>query len=700
MIFTKRPSQFRILVAILATVFLPFSFVYQMPTALAGSPATGTLLWTPNTEPDLAGYDIFFGDQPGVYNHPNSPISVGKVSSFDFPSGMLSPGVSYSFALKARDISKNQSGLSQEVFGELPLDTIPPTVNIGNPSQNEVVSGSVLITATAADNVGVEGVRFLVNNVQVGGEDTTAPYSKNWDTTLLLPNSYDLKAIARDGNGNETTSATVTVSIAAPPIDNSFPTVNITGPASTDEVSGIVTIHASAADNVGVVGVRFLVDNVLIGAEDMVAPYSMQWNTTALPLGPYELTAIARDAGGNETTSVMVPVTVVEPLGGPLNITNLSVASGRPYLIRVDSLQIGEKVYIDSWHKFTNVPNTLKGATYIQTANRDKRRTDASFLNFTVDQPVTVYVGHDVNISPKPSWLNNFTNTGMSLVTSDTTLTLFSQSFPAGPITLGGNDGRKKRMYSVVVVGNGPPVSDTTPPTVSLTAPSEGQDVFGVVALQAAAADNIGVSGVRFLVDNVQIGVEDTTAPYSVQWDTTPLIPGNFALKAIARDDQGNETTSTVINVTLIEPPAGEPPTGELNITNLSVASGRTYLIKVDSLQIGEKVYIKNWHKFTNVPNMLKGATYIQTSNRDKSRTDASFLNFTVDQPVTVYVGHDVNISSKPSWLNSFSNTGMSLVTSDTTLTLFSQTFPPGQITLGGNDGRKKRMYSVVVTSP
>jgi hypothetical protein len=40
----------------------------------------------------------------------------------------------------------------------------------------------------------------------------------------------------------------------------------------------------------------------------------------------------------------------------------------------------------------------------------------------------------------------------MNLVTSDTTLLeLYSKSFPAGTIVLGGNDGSGKSMYSMVV---------------------------------------------------------------------------------------------------------------------------------------------------------------------------------------------------------------------------------------------------------
>ena len=47
-----------------------------------------------------------------------------------------------------------------------------------------------------------------------------------------------------------------------------------------------------------------------IGAEDTTAPYAVSWNTTTVANGPYTLTAVARDAGGNTTTSTIVNVTV------------------------------------------------------------------------------------------------------------------------------------------------------------------------------------------------------------------------------------------------------------------------------------------------------------------------------------------------------------------------------------------------------
>ena len=62
--------------------------------------------------------------------------------------------------------------------------------------------------------------------------------------------------------------------------------------------------------------------------------------------------------------------------------------------------------------------------------------------------------------------------------------------------------------------------ADTTPPTVSITSPAAGATCRGVPTLTANASDNIGVVGVQFKVDGVNLGAEDTTRPVRGAWNT------------------------------------------------------------------------------------------------------------------------------------------------------------------------------------
>jgi len=91
--------------------------------------------------------------------------------------------------------------------------------------------------------------------------------------------------------------------------DTVGPTVNLTAPAPGN-VSGNVTVSATASDNVGVAGVKFFDGVTQIGSEVTSAPYQVAWNTTAVANGSHSLTALARDGSGNSSSSPAVVVNV------------------------------------------------------------------------------------------------------------------------------------------------------------------------------------------------------------------------------------------------------------------------------------------------------------------------------------------------------------------------------------------------------
>jgi hypothetical protein len=95
-----------------------------------------------------------------------------------------------------------------------------------------------------------------------------------------------------------------------------------------------------------------------------------------------------------------------------------------------------------------------------------------------------------------------------------------------------------------------PPPPDLVPPTVSMTAPANGATVSGNVTVSANASDNVAVQGVQFLLDGTPIGAEDTTAPYSISWNSTSVAGGSYQLSARARDTV-NQTTSLPVTVTV-----------------------------------------------------------------------------------------------------------------------------------------------------
>lgn len=95
-----------------------------------------------------------------------------------------------------------------------------------------------------------------------------------------------------------------------------------------------------------------------------------------------------------------------------------------------------------------------------------------------------------------------------------------------------------------------PGQSDTTPPTVSISAPTDGATVSGTTTVSANASDNVAVQSVQFLVDGGPVAT-DTSAPYSTQLDTTALANGTHTLTARATDTSGLQTTSAPVSVTV-----------------------------------------------------------------------------------------------------------------------------------------------------
>ena len=94
--------------------------------------------------------------------------------------------------------------------------------------------------------------------------------------------------------------------------------------------------------------------------------------------------------------------------------------------------------------------------------------------------------------------------------------------------------------------------TDTTIPTVSMTAPADGAIVSGTaVAVSATASDDLGVVGVQFKLDGADLGAEDTSSPYTTTWNADAATNGPHTLTAVARDAANNTTTATAVTVTV-----------------------------------------------------------------------------------------------------------------------------------------------------
>lgn len=130
--------------------------------------------------------------------------------------------------------------------------------------------------------------------------------------------------------------------------------------------------------------------------------------------------------------------------------------------------------------------------------------------------------------------------------------------------------------------------ADYVMPTVSISAPTSGATVSGkTVTYSANASDNVGVAKVEFYADGKLVGT-DTTAPFSIAWDTTTFTNGSHSLAARAYDAAGNAAASATVSVTVNNPDTTAPTVAITSPTNGSyVAHGTTVTISANASDTG-----------------------------------------------------------------------------------------------------------------
>jgi len=204
------------------------------------------------------------------------------------------------------------------------------------------------------------------------------------------------------GWGRVNAARAVNLATGGAPVDIVPPSVSFSSPAAGANVSGTVSVQASASDNVGVSSVSVSVDGVLLGATN-VAPYSYSWNTTLVSNGAHNLTATARDSAGNaSSTSRSVTVTnnndtspptvsITSPQAGATVTGNVSVfvsVSDNVAVTKVVLYVDGALVASSTVSPFTNRWNTKKERAGVHTLQC--KAYDAAG-NVGASSPLSVY---------------------------------------------------------------------------------------------------------------------------------------------------------------------------------------------------------------------------------------------------------------------------------------------------------------------
>mgnify|MGYP000052315398 CR=1 FL=1 len=182
----------------------------------------------------------------------------------------------------------------------------PPTVNITSPANNQVVSGTITVTATASDDLAVTKVEFRVDNV-LKSTDTSSPYTYGLDTTTLTNTTHTVQVRAYDANSSVNHSITISV-------DNQIPSLPTGLSATTISRTQINLAWSASTDNIGVTGYDVYRNNVKIATVTGIS-----YNDTGLVAGTsYTYFVRAKDGQGN-ISAASATVTATTFKRGDLN---------------------------------------------------------------------------------------------------------------------------------------------------------------------------------------------------------------------------------------------------------------------------------------------------------------------------------------------------------------------------------------------
>ncbi|MDJ0318952.1 signal peptidase I [Pseudarthrobacter sp. PS3-L1] len=408
-------------------------------------------------------------------------------------------------------------------------DWVPPSASL--PSPGPTVKGTVVLTAQASDaGSGIRNALIQYAPAATGAwvnlcTPVSAPFSCAWNTTTLPDGPYLLRTTTTDNAGLTTTTEPVGTTVA-----NTFAVI-LTDPGETLRGTQNLTTTLS---NPGAARYTVRVEYSVADAnnwkpicQNLTAPFTCAWNTTAIPENTYDLRSVAV-SGANTTYSEV--------------ITDVQVDNQGPSVA------------------LTDPGPTLRGTTTFQATASD-----------TLSGVEQVQVQH----------LRSGTSTWVSMCTVEeepytcrfdtTTLAYGTYSFRAVATDAAGNSSTSAATSYRTV--------DNTVASVSVDDP--GAFLTGTITLRAAANSTAGITNVRIQTAPAGTTTWTTrctvnTAPFDCPWNTASVADGLYDVRAILLDTKGKETISaTVANRRVDNSP--------LRAADIQAANGSGVLGRIDA---------------------------------------------------------------------------------------------------------------------
>jgi hypothetical protein len=494
----------------------------------------------------------------------------------------------YQLRIVVRDVAGNVA--NSAVVTNVRVDNTPPTTSQDDPGQ--YLRATKALTGSAADSgSGIDHVDF--QRAPTGGgawttiaSDATSPYGVSFDTTTVADGHYDFRTVAYDVAGNQAAATPVTDRL----VDNTLPDATLNDPGTY--LRGPVSLTSTTSDPGGAnaSGVVSVAYEYSTNGGGTWQPTGSTFDSTAVADGNVDLHVIATDAAGNSRTSAAltrlvdntkpattdnapagwqasdVTVTLTaNDAGSGVNVTEYSVDGNPSYTVGT-SVAIpapadgsNDGAHTIAYFSVDNAGNieTVKSTTVLIDATPPAcpSCSAADYLRGTV----TLSAGPDTGGSGIQSVAFEYTDAGGSTWTLIGTDNTGPAPYTAAWDTTAVADGHYDlRMLVTDNAGNvsttnlpDKVVDNTAPDTATVGAPTEGQLVTGTIAIAASASDVTSpIASVQFIVRGSLLGT-DTTAPYSMNWNTTTGPDGAATIQVIVSDMAGNTTSSPVRNVTV-----------------------------------------------------------------------------------------------------------------------------------------------------
>ncbi len=414
------------------------------------------------------------------------------------------------------------------------IDNTPPTVGPVSPLDGATVTGNVLFSTNASDNLALESVYLSVDGdvpVPMNFNTTTGKYEAAINTANYADGAHTITFTAEDSTENVATQSITVI------FDQTPPTASVLTPADGDYVSGTTTFHVQALDNLAVDRVELTFGGNLASLGTVTAlydaasgTYTYTINSALFADGPATVQATVYDKAGLSATSAVV---------------NFWVDNTDPTL-QVLAPQDGQ---------------TYTGDLLVQVDATDANGVASVNLRIDGGAPIAL------------------TNTAGSTYEVTVTTSTYTDGPHTLELTVTDNAGRSVSSSLTVQF-------DNTAPTVAVVAPTAGVYLSGTTVIQVQATDNIAVDRVDLIFGGVLSGLGTQQATYNASTgyyefpvDLSVFADGAASVEAVAYDASGLSSSSGVVDffvdnaapaVQFLSPIGGSVVTGDVALRVLA----------------------------------------------------------------------------------------------------------------------------------